>query len=99
MQWNFLLGEFLKHGVNPMEHLHKYLTSHQIVQATKLPPNSRQIADFTITCVDTTGGCTPELREMVYKLFDVPGATWEAPKSMIFNAKLIPPPGDAGIQN
>lgn len=96
MQWDFLVRQFLKRGVDPMEHLHKYLTADQAAKASQLPPKSQELADFVIACVDSTGGCTPELREMGYKLFDVPGATWEPPKPMMLHAKLVPMPGDAG---
>jgi hypothetical protein len=90
MNWSFLLPEFLKRHVDPMAHLHKYLTADQVAQAVELPLKSQDLADFVITCVDTTGGCTPELREMGYKLFDVPGAKWEAPKPIEFKATLVP---------
>ena len=87
--WHFLLHEFIKRGVNPMEHIHKYLTSDEIAAATKLPLRSRALADFAISCVDTTDGCTSELREMGYKLFDVPGAAWKAPQPIIFNGRQV----------
>ncbi len=95
MHWRFLLGEALKRGVDPIEHLEKFLTTGQIAQALKLPPKSRQLVDFAIACIDTTGGLTLELREMGYKLFDVPGAVWEAPQPIIFYAKLASPPSGA----
>jgi len=92
MEWNFFLREFLKRGVDPMAYLARFLTSEQVAEAQQLPPKSQALADFVIECVDETGGCTPELREMAYKLFDVPGATWEPPKPVFVNAKLVPPP-------
>jgi hypothetical protein len=91
--WDFLLRQFLNRGINPIEHLNKYLTTDQVVLASKLPQKSKELVDFVITCVDTTGGCTPELREMGYKLFNVPGATWEAPKPPEVATKLVLIPG------
>ena len=90
MEWDFLLREFLKRGVDPMAHLARFLTSEQAAEAQRLPPKSQTLADFVIECIDETGGCTPKLREMAYKLFDVPGATWEPPKPVIVNARLVP---------
>jgi hypothetical protein len=74
MEWNFLLREFLKRSVDPMAYLARFLTSKQVAEAKRLPPKSQALVEFVIECVDETGGCTPELREMAYKLFDVPGA-------------------------
>lgn len=92
MEWRFALREFLRRGVDPMAHLGKFLTSEQVAEAQLLPPKSQALADSVIGCVDETGGCTPELREMAYKLFDVPGASWEPPKPVTVHAKLVPPP-------
>lgn len=77
MHWNFLLREFLKRGVDPMEHLHKFLTSEEVARARAMPPRSVELAEHAIACVDTTGGCTPELRAIGLALFGVPGAEWE----------------------
>ena len=87
MEWNFFLREFLKRGVNPMAYLARFLTSEQVTEAQRLPPKSQAMADFVIECVDETDGCTPELRDMAYKLFDVPGATWEPLKPGFVSAK------------
>lgn len=87
-QWNFLLSQFLSRGVEPMQHLHKYMTSEQVAHTALLSAKSRELVDFVINCVDIDNACTSELREMAYKLFDVPDATWVPPKPLAISGSL-----------
>jgi hypothetical protein len=87
--WNFMLREFLKRSVDPVPYLERYLSEEDHAKALSLPPHSTELVDYVIACIDDYGGCTDELREMAYKLFAVPGATWTPPTPVVVHATLI----------
>lgn len=58
--------------IDPFEHLHKYLLPAQLDNALILPMRSKEQVDFIIAAVDKYGACDDELRQMIYRLFEVP---------------------------
>ncbi len=87
--WNFMLREFIKRDVDPMAYLERYLSEEAHAKALTLPPHSIALVDYVIGCVDDYDGCTNELREMAYKLFAVPGATWTPAPPIVVKARLV----------
>lgn len=67
-----LLTQFLSKKVDPYQHLHKYLSPHQVEEAMKLPLRSKLQVDFIIQAADEFNACDDELRSMIYRLFEVP---------------------------
>lgn len=70
--YRLFLQRFVENGINPYDHLHKYLLPNQIEEAIKLPKRSKEQVDFIIACLDEYGACDDELRALTYRLFNVP---------------------------
>lgn len=69
--YRLLLNEFLRRGVDPYPHLHKYLRPDQLAQALTLPNHSQQQVDLIIEMVDRARACDSDLRAIIYRLFGV----------------------------
>jgi hypothetical protein len=70
--YRVIFQQLLTKNVDPYDHLHKYLSPHQLEAALKLPTHSREQVEFIIAIVDDHGACDDELRSQVYQLFQVP---------------------------
>ena len=81
--YRVLLDQFLSKKSNPYEHLYKYLQPAKVEEALKLPMRSKEQVDFIIAAADKYGACDDELREKVYKLFDVSNGNEEHPPNAI----------------
>lgn len=57
--------------INPFEHLNKYLLPNQLDKALTLPMRSKEQVDFIIDAADKYKACNDELRQMIYRLFEV----------------------------
>lgn len=68
---HLLLTQFLSKKVDPYQHLHKYLSPHQVQEAMKLPLRSKLQTDFIIQAADEFSACDDELRSMIYRLFEM----------------------------
>jgi hypothetical protein len=71
LTYQFLIKTWTNGGVDPYQHLSKYLTSEQLGAAETLPNRSPEQVDYIIGCVDIKGVCDEDLRKTVYELFNV----------------------------
>lgn len=58
--------------IDPFKHLNKYLLPNQLNKVMTLPMRSKEQVDFIIDAADEHKACNDELRQMIYRLFEVP---------------------------
>jgi hypothetical protein len=72
MFWQFILSQFFIQGKkDPYAYLDQYLTLVEMQQVQSLPHRSRLQIDRIIELIDDKGACNVELRELVYRAFNV----------------------------
>lgn len=69
--FSLFITEWTKGGVDPYEHLDKYLSDDDIAHIKTLPHRSQQQVDKIIELADEEGACNDDLREKIYQLFKV----------------------------
>jgi hypothetical protein len=69
--YEFLVRIWIGAGVEPYQHLPKYLTSEQLEAVGTLPHRSTAQVDYIISCVDRHKVCDQSLRKTVYEFFKV----------------------------
>lgn len=69
--YRMFLNVWLQNGVNPYDHLEKYLTPRQLQEVHALPMRSKEQIDRIISFTDEHGACDDEIRALVYQLFEV----------------------------
>lgn len=74
MLWQLMFSQFVIQGKrDPYAYLDQYLTLEEMQQVQFLPHRSKQQVDRIIELIDDNGACNTELRELIYKAFNVVG--------------------------
>lgn len=69
--WRLILRQVVDRGVDPYQHLDKYMECEELDEIKRLPPRSAEQVNRIIQLIDTDGACDEELRELVFRLFKV----------------------------
>jgi hypothetical protein len=70
--WNLLLKQvFIPKKLDPYIYLDRYLTKQELESVLSLPHRSKEQVDRIIDLVDEYGACTEEIRNLVYRFFNV----------------------------
>ncbi len=70
--FHLILQQINGKKIDPFKHLNKYLLPNQLNKALTLPMRSKEQVDFIIDAADKHKACNDELRQMIYRLFEVP---------------------------
>ncbi len=69
--FTIFIDQLIQSGINPYEHLDKYLSDGEITHIKTLPHASQQQVDKIIEFADQEGACNDDLRKKIYKLFKI----------------------------
>lgn len=69
--WNLLIDHALKAGIDPYERLTGYLDKEQMGQISSVPHRTKEQVNKIIELVDEYRSCDEELRQKIYRLFNV----------------------------
>jgi hypothetical protein len=69
--YRFFLNQWIASGVDPYQHLEKWLEPDELSEVYQLPIRSASQVARIIELVDDKGICNNELRELVFRLFQV----------------------------
>lgn len=72
--FKLFIDQWIKSGINPYEHLDKYLSDDEITYVKHLPHGSQQQVDKIIAFADEEGACNDVLRKKIYELFKISDA-------------------------
>lgn len=72
--FKIFIDQWIKSGIDPYEHLDKYLNDDEIARVKTLPHRSQGQVDRIIEFADEEGACNDDLRKMIYELFRVSDA-------------------------
>jgi len=69
--YRLFLNQWIASGIDPYEHLEKWLEPEELNEVYRLPTRSEAQVVRIIELVDDKGICNDELRELVFRLFQV----------------------------
>lgn len=69
--YKIFLQQFIAKRVDPYKHLSKYLLPEQLGAALAIPHKSQEQIDFIISAVNTDDAIDNEVRQLIYKLFEL----------------------------
>lgn len=72
--FKLFIDQWIKSGIDPYEHLDKYLNDDEIAHVKTLPHRSPEQVDKIIEFADKEGACNDELRKKIYELFEISDA-------------------------